>query len=484
MRDNILSYTNIAESIKNFKSEDFADPSTLYFKIFFYFSNKVIEKDFTSNLLCDSFDFDETNSGNISSRTGWSGNKDDDYVYKNSAYNYLINNDEKERANLLKKFIMLLSEISSNSPWVFSEINGLGDALNYSGIQSQFKTDDENKTITIKTINDGYDERISTLLDLYKSACFSHLNSKEIIPANLRKFDMGIFVFNKPYAHRRKQHFVPTISQNNNIKDLLNISSCKYIELTDCEIMHNSGNSIFDSLDNKEGTNPENEIIISYNNCFTNRFNEFALDQIGDFIITDVDSSVEYQVYDESVYNQYNEEIFKKYESKGSDVSMGDYTNGNTEVDRSINQNNKLEDDITTRLKKEIEKKKKFIEGVIKKSKGIPNTLVDRVNGRIENLIISKLRSLYFGNAHNFSLKNAEALIESLANGDVGNVASTIKQNQNSRNNTLDNNPEYIGNAYPEVNTDNKINEYKAHQGLNKQQKINRLGNTYKNINI
>jgi hypothetical protein len=38
-------------------------------------------------------------------------------------------NDEKERAEKLKKFIYLLSDINSQSPWYFQSITGLDAAI-------------------------------------------------------------------------------------------------------------------------------------------------------------------------------------------------------------------------------------------------------------------------------------------------------------------------------------------------------------------
>jgi hypothetical protein len=63
--------------------------------------------------------------------------------------------------------------------------------------ETDFKLEDR-KSIVIKCLPDAYDNRIGTLLDLYRSICYSYTNKKEIVPANLRKFDMGIYIFNTP----------------------------------------------------------------------------------------------------------------------------------------------------------------------------------------------------------------------------------------------------------------------------------------------
>ena len=74
---------------------------------------------------------------------------ENDVKLTNSAYNYLLRNDELKRAALLKDFIMLLSEISSKTPWYFKEVAGLGDALSRSAFYKSPKVDEERKKITI-----------------------------------------------------------------------------------------------------------------------------------------------------------------------------------------------------------------------------------------------------------------------------------------------------------------------------------------------
>ena len=52
-----------------------------------------------------------------------------DIYNHNSAWAYLKLNDEQERAEKLEQFILLLSNISSKSPWYFSSVGGLQEAL-------------------------------------------------------------------------------------------------------------------------------------------------------------------------------------------------------------------------------------------------------------------------------------------------------------------------------------------------------------------
>jgi hypothetical protein len=57
------------------------------------------------------------------------------------------------------------------------------------------------KSIEILCNGDAIDMRLNTLLDMYKYACYDEINLKEIIPQNLRKFDMSIVIMNVPIKY-------------------------------------------------------------------------------------------------------------------------------------------------------------------------------------------------------------------------------------------------------------------------------------------
>lgn len=327
-------------------------PSTQYFKLFFYFSGGE-ESDMVANDLFNSpllgLDVDyysvavgeklKSGASVFGSSTGeqvnplteiggiaesWEKemialrNKESRTDTVNTALNYLLINDEIERANYLVQFIRLLSNINSYSPWYFSEVSGLGTALTH----SYGKIEEERRQIQIKCLPDARDFRIGTLLDLYRSACFSNVLKKEIVPANLRKFDMGIYIFSNPLGglHRRPEDatgygfrekymqpqegdFLDTRlfdPQNDwaefGLEDTYFNSgantgyhtSSKYIELQNCEIDINSAASAFDTINNAEGLSPEYTINISYDNAIEKRFNEFTNNVITDIIRWDV----------------------------------------------------------------------------------------------------------------------------------------------------------------------------------------------------
>ena len=214
---------------------------------------------------------------------------------QNCAYNFLIRNDELERADLLKQFITLLSNISTYSPWYFAEVSGLDTVM-----ERPFKSNDEYKVedpkqITIKCMPDAQDNRVATLLDLYRSVAYSYVWHKEILPANLRKFDMSIYIFSSPIAnlHSKKGAYGATMGmEDSGFRKLQSedfwFSSYKCIELHDCEIDYNALKSGYGTLANAEGFAQEFSIPITVGDAFEQRYNPYIDRLIGDAIAIDV----------------------------------------------------------------------------------------------------------------------------------------------------------------------------------------------------
>jgi hypothetical protein len=240
-------------------------------------------------------------------------NNSDNVDIRNSALNYLVINNEWERADMLRKFITLLSNINTHSPWYFKSISGLDEALNRTEFGAEQFSIPEVKTLTITCMPDAYDNRIGTLLDLYRAICYSYSLHKEIVPANLRKFNMYIYIFNAAIRHMHgdvpvTQNTIPSqniasnavygqegiehhiVDQNVGISNSNTyITSSKLIELRDCELDVNSSKSGYGNITNEEGFQQEYSIGIKYNACYEQRYNEILLRTIGDFVIADKD---------------------------------------------------------------------------------------------------------------------------------------------------------------------------------------------------
>lgn len=291
--NDIFSFKSIRNSISQFRQVNrydgnriYDEPGTFFWKPIFYFYNGDSESNSiglgNAGLLYPSWITNpeyvqvDDNSNNPNEKALC---KNDDAVNDaqlvNCAYNYLLRNNELKRAALLKNFIELLSDINSKTPWYFREITGLDEAVSKKSFFESPKIDENRKQITITCLADSVDTRIGNMLDMYRSACYSWQTKRVIVPANLRKFDMGIYVFLRPY-----QNF------NNEDEGILN-SSHKYLEFHNCEIDIDSC-KIGDTFNNDAASQIEYKIVISYDNCYDNRYSDFHNGIIGDAIMTDM----------------------------------------------------------------------------------------------------------------------------------------------------------------------------------------------------
>ena len=106
-----------------------------------------------------------------------------------------------KRADMLRQFKSTLDNILSNSPWFFQSISGLDQLAKVArpGYQSEGSEGGFNpqrtagKTLEITTL-ESLNLRISALADLYNQATFDYDNMRELLPRNLRRFTMYIFV--------------------------------------------------------------------------------------------------------------------------------------------------------------------------------------------------------------------------------------------------------------------------------------------------
>ena len=288
---NLLSYATLLNDRSNFRKSGtkhgsefnkFETPINTYFKILFYFRNG------------NSSSYSKTiDNGGFLAPTWleYESNNVTPYYDHNSAWAYLKLNGEEERAEKLEKFITLLSNISTESPWFFSSISGLDQALERNaGQNKEFKIEEEHKKISIKCLPDAFDTRIGTLLDLYRDIVWSWQTKREVVPSNLRKFDMGIFIFSDPIKNihnpeydKEKEASMGLIEEAH-IKSNKSsyITSYKYLEFHNCEFDYNSSKSSYGELNNTEGNSPEYTIDIYYDDVYEQRYNEFMMRTIGD----------------------------------------------------------------------------------------------------------------------------------------------------------------------------------------------------------
>ena len=247
------------------------EPGWFYFKIFFNFN--------TNYGLLGGILSDTKNSSNNETN-----NQLGTPISINTAIRYLYNirklyaqEQISHRMLALYKFVGILSYISCEAPWFFKGVGGLNN------IHGAYTTEfEKNKSISIQCSEEAVDMRLGTLLDLYKFACFDNINCKEIIPANLRKFDMNILFFHIPIKYHQTSvndftfKKIPSAGTYNSSKFSDSISF-KLYTFQNCEIDPTSLNSwMSDSVTNETAfTLGKNSIKINYDRVYEHRMNEW-----------------------------------------------------------------------------------------------------------------------------------------------------------------------------------------------------------------
>lgn len=183
-----------------------------------------------------------------------------------------------ERIEALHKFASILSYINTNSPWFFKSVRGLNNVS--APLLNEFS---KQKTIEIECNVDAIDMRLTTLMDLYKFAVYDDINCKEIIPENLRKFDMSVILFQTPlrYFHTstnsRTHGKTNYKSLNPTSEDYSNVMSFKMFTFINCEIMPESLGAMTptDVNNEKPFQGGKGTIKIMYDRVYQHTMNEF-----------------------------------------------------------------------------------------------------------------------------------------------------------------------------------------------------------------
>ena len=435
---NYISYANLLKERDNFRKAGtksgsdfnlFDTPGHKYFKLFFYFNNGDVNGNYNI----------EASSGLLAPTWLIPNVGDPTYYLYNSAWSYLKMNYEDERADLLVDFVNLLSNINSESPWYFSEISGLDSAMERKMINSEnFSIDNTRSKITIKCLPDAYDDRISTLLDLYRTIVWSWTTKREMVPTNLRKFDMGILIYetpNNPF-HKIDKLIFDEYAVVGGDPGNSYITSYKYIELHNCEIDYSSSKNIYSSLNNKDGFQAEYSIDINFDDCYETRYNEFMMKKFGDLI--EIDLLNNYQI---STY-QYSEPKINKID-----------------LQQRINF---------------------FDQGFLKEA-------ADQLLQTGKGLIKSVFKKAILGNLYTFSLTRIGDQIASLANGDIlsaaRNAAEYINDAKQRKENQL-NNLNIFNNNKVFVTADNPMGTLSVEKEKRIIPKVSYMGNLYKGNTI
>lgn len=254
----------------------------------------------------------------------------------------------QDRMLALARFTHTLSYINSVCPWFFIGINGISK-LN--GI----KMDDlsKEKSIEILCNGDAIDMRLNTLLDMYKYACYDEINLKEIIPQNLRKFDMSIVIMNVPIKYF--QTGIITSGQNAKMSQIggstiLNKAINGINEVT--SFISGSNNKKFDyKTINGKGNSEDNRLsfqMYTLKNCeidlssFEN-YTPGSMNNQGFFRMGTGSIKINYDRSYKHTFNEWNQMMYGsdgiKFDS--NDIDNKWYRSGIIDDKNYINQNNK-----------------------------------------------------------------------------------------------------------------------------------------------
>lgn len=266
------------------RNDKYDQPGAFIFKLVFYFDDASGSEgdSFEGGLLGGVTAKSEEEAKNTMNAETSYGN--------NSALWFLLANGEYERAQYLNTFLELLSDINVKSPWYFQTLTGLSEGLqNFK--DGKWKYDESSSPLPpykleIGLLDDSIDTRISTMLDAYKAACFSKIQKKEIIPANLRKFNMGVYIGNVPIRsiNRGKKMGASSSTEEPLSEDT---TSYKYFELRGCEIDIAESYST-ENISNENPFNIKHKLVIRYSNIYEEAYNALMGRFVSDYILSDV----------------------------------------------------------------------------------------------------------------------------------------------------------------------------------------------------
>ena len=240
-------------------------PAWLYFKLFFKF-------DTSYGLL----------GGIMKSSDG------SKFAANNTAIQYLTRNWYKLNDNMgarrksLVKFVRSLSYISSYAPWFFKSVKDVNNALNMN-----LDNLTAEKSIEIECSEEATDLRLLTLMDFYKYAAYDAINQKEILPENLRKFDLDVVVFQSPIRYlqtsTRDLKGRKTVYKNLNSANMTDRMSFKLFSFQGCEIDYSSLNTMLpQTFSNQAPFQSAPTFKIKYDRVYQHNQNEFAKVLFGD----------------------------------------------------------------------------------------------------------------------------------------------------------------------------------------------------------
>lgn len=181
-----------------------------------------------------------------------------------------------ERLEALQNFKKALKTINNEMPWYWQSLSGLERIQQYNPENAYFGGDDAELTIgTLESIN----LTVAGLMHLYRKAVFDENKWTYILPANLRRFRMYVYVtevrtiknLSEPKINgldtaQFPDNFKPSIGIDNKNKGISGTQNRPYFmfSLKYCEFDLASGTSAFSELQKSPESEATGEIKIKY----------------------------------------------------------------------------------------------------------------------------------------------------------------------------------------------------------------------------
>lgn len=200
----------------------------------------------------------------------------EDYLKQYSEGDNPVNEHYKERLEALINFKTALKTINTEMPWYWQGLSGLDRLVQYDPLNSSWAGDAAVLTInTLESINLA----ITGLMQLYRKAVFDESQWKYIIPYNLRKFSMMVYVtevrtirnmsapkINGASVTDFPENFKPSIQVTNSNAEISGATARPYFmfEFKYCEFDITSGSNPLADLSKSPEEAVANEIRITY----------------------------------------------------------------------------------------------------------------------------------------------------------------------------------------------------------------------------
>lgn len=315
-----------------------------------------------------------------------------------SAFAYLININQQERAKKLLDFVESFKLLVQEYPYYLQEISGLGDLYKIEEKKSYYE-----RKLKIKTY-ESIDLFISAMMHDYINAVYDFNELKWVVPMNLLYFDLIIYVSEV----RKFKTVYNIISKNKDVylgyaepeqvldKDsmfLLNKYIGAYaIRFNKCSFIPENINIYLTSISNQSPKSPENEIGITLGKM------SFHLTNLHPF----------------SHVSKYYDEIYPLVNETNYDIEseLNRFHNNKDVANKSVFD---LAGDL---IKKE----------AIKTANGLIKQVTDKVENTV-NLGISKLETLGKELISEYSPAN---IINRLAGDELSKVSKTVNDGLNS----------------------------------------------------